>query len=248
MTAPIFLIETDRLTAARHVTLDGSEGYHAATVRRLRPGERVDVTDGAGVVGECVVVTTGRDRLELEVLRLQSTPRPQPELAVVQALPKGDRGELAVELLTEVGVDMIVPWSAARCVARWRGDRGHKALRRWRSTARESAKQARRSWLPDVRELVGTDQLAGLVAATDSALLLDADAPTPIAQVPIPASGRILLIVGPEGGVTPAEYGLLGEAGARPVRLGPTVLRTSTAGVVAAATVLFRAGRWSVTE
>jgi len=166
-------------------------------------------------------------------------------LAVAQALPKSDRGQLAVELMTEAGVDVIVPWAARRCVTRWHGDRGERALERWRATARESAKQARRAWLPGVTAAESTAGLAGRVRSAGLAILLDPAGQAALGSLPLPGSGPILVIVGPEGGVDPAEAAVLTGAGAVPARLGPTVLRTSSAGVVAAAILLSRAGRWA---
>ncbi len=132
--------------------LTGQEGRHATTVRRHAPGEEVYLTDGAGTVAQCVVRAARPGELELTVLRRQAEPRPDPALTVVQAIPKGERGELAVELLTEVGADLIVPWAAERCVAQWRGDRAAKSVARWRSTALQAAKQSRRAWIPGIGE------------------------------------------------------------------------------------------------
>src|ERR1700733_10440903 len=132
---PVFLVPPGGL-APGVVTLDGPEGHHAAAVRRLRPGERADVSDGAGTLAEGVVTGVGKDWVTLEIQAMRSVPPPQPRLVVPQALPKGDRGELAVELLTEVGVDAVIPWSAQRCVVRWQGDRGERALAKWRAPAR----------------------------------------------------------------------------------------------------------------
>src|SRR5215831_11406001 len=142
---PVFL--ADRADLERgSIVLSGAEGRHAATVRRLSAGERADVTDGAGTVAECVVTGARPGVVELAVLATRAEPAPEPRIVVVQAIPKSDRGELAVEIMTEVGVDAVVAWQAERCVARWRGDRAGKALARWQSTAREAAKQARRGW------------------------------------------------------------------------------------------------------
>lgn len=244
MTVPVFLVDRARLAGAR-VRLDGAEGRHAATVRRLRPGERVDLTDGAGLVVECVVSSAGRDQLELDVLARREVSPPQPRLTVVQALPKGERGELAVELLTEVGVDVIVPWSAARCVTVWRAERAAKSLARWRSTAREAAKQARRAWLPEVTELAGTAQVAARLRGAALGLVLHETAELPIGTVrSLPADGEVVLVVGPEGGITEDELAAFAGAGAHACRLGPTVLRTSTAGVAAAAALLSGTERW----
>ena len=224
--------------------LDGQEGRHAATVRRLAPGERADVTDGRGLLAECVVTAAAPGLLELAVVARRTEPAPEPRVVVVQAIPKGDRGELAVEIMTEVGVDVVVPWSADRCVARWRGERADKALQRWRATAREAAKQSRRARFPEVTGPAGLQAVAELVAGASLAILLDAGAPAGLGTLPVPRSGDIVLIIGPEGGVSPAESSVLARAGAAGARLGPCILRTSSAGAVAAALVLDRCGRW----
>ncbi|GAA2098605.1 16S rRNA (uracil(1498)-N(3))-methyltransferase [Actinomadura alba] len=243
MSPPVFLAETAQLAGER-VVLGGAEGRHAATVRRLRAGERVDLTDGAGLLAECVVGEVVRGGLELEVLARRREPAPVPRLVVVQALPKGDRGELAVETMTEVGVDAIVPWAASRCITQWRPDRRAKSVGRWRGTAREAAKQARRCWLPEVPDLATTAQVADRVAGAALALVLHEGAQTPLSAVTPPATGDIVLIVGPEGGITDEELRLFTDAGGVPTVLGPTVLRTSTAGVAAAAVLLSACGRW----
>jgi 16S rRNA (uracil1498-N3)-methyltransferase len=240
---PVFLVPPGALTAAS-ITLAGQEGHHAAAVRRLRPGERADVSDGAGALAECVVAGVGKDSVTLDVRAVHAVPPPRPRLAVAQALPKGDRGELAVELMTEVGVDAVIPWAAARSITKWQAERGEKALAKWRATAREAAKQSRRAWLPEVAGLATTAALAKRAAAAARAIVLEADAPARLHEVPLPASGDILLLVGPEGGISPAERITLRDAGAIEARLGPTVLRSSTAGAAAAAILLSRTGRW----
>jgi 16S rRNA (uracil1498-N3)-methyltransferase len=243
VSAPVFISTGDRLVEDR-VVLDGAEGRHAATVRRLRTGERVDLTDGAGLMAECVVAGAGRDTLELDVVARHRQPVPEPRVVVVQALPKGDRGELAVETMTEVGVDEIVPWAAARCVTRWRPERREKSLARWRGTAREAGKQARRAWFPVVLDLATTDQVADRITAASAAVILHEAATAPLSDVELPMAGEIVVVVGPEGGLTDDEVGAFAKAGGHPARLGQTVLRTSTAGVVAAAVLFSRTGRW----
>jgi 16S rRNA (uracil1498-N3)-methyltransferase len=243
VSAPVFIAPADRL-AADHVVLDGPEGRHAATVRRLQRGERVDLTDGAGLLAECVVTASERDALRLDVIARHRQPAPEPRVVVVQALPKGDRGELAVEVMTEAGVDEIVPWAAARCVTRWRPDRRDKALARWRGTAREAAKQARRAWLPEVSEPATTAQVAKRIDAAAAAVVLHEAATASIGLLDLPPAGEIIVVVGPEGGITDAELAAFSAAGGRPARLGPTILRTSTAGVVAVAVLLSRTRRW----
>jgi 16S rRNA (uracil1498-N3)-methyltransferase len=243
MSPPVFLCEGDRLSSDE-ILLDGPEGRHAAAVRRLRAGERADLTDGAGLLVSCVVTSAGRDSLRLEAVARRRTPAPEPRIVVVQALPKGDRGELAVETMTEVGVDVIVPWSAARCVTQWRPERRAKALAKWRATAREAAKQSRRTWLPEVTDLASTTEAAARVAAASAAVILHEEASQPLSTLSVPEKGEIVLVVGPEGGLTEEELGTFQTAGGTPALLGPTVLRTSTAGVAAASVLLTRTGRW----
>lgn len=244
MTAPVFVV--DRLDATGQFVLDGPEGRHAVSVKRLRPGEDVVLTDGHGRWAEGVVrAAEGKDRLVLDLGPVRDEPAASPRITVVQALPKGDRGEVAVETMTEVGVDAIVPWQASRCITQWRGERGLKALGKWRATAREAGKQSRRVRFPEVADAAATQQVAALLARADFAAVLHESGEERLATAALPAQGEIVLVVGPEGGVSPEELALFAEAGARPYVLGPTVLRTSTAGTAAAALLLGRTGRWS---
>ena len=177
----------------------GDEAHHAVAVRRLRVGESVVLTDGSGVSVTGEVASTGKRVFALTVSSVRVAPAPDPAVVVVQALPKGDRGELAVELLTEIGVSEIVPWAASRSVAVWKGERAVKSLARWRSTAREAAKQARRSWFPVVSEPATTSDVAALLAGADLGVVLHEEAAVPLASLDVPASGRIVVVVGPEG-------------------------------------------------
>ncbi|MER5182127.1 16S rRNA (uracil(1498)-N(3))-methyltransferase [Streptomyces sp. NPDC002896] len=248
MTAPVFVV--DEVPGGPEYVLDGPEGRHAVSVKRLRPGEDVVLTDGRGRWTEGVVkAAEGKDRLVVtDLTAVEEEPPPTPRITVVQALPKGDRGELAVETMTETGVDVIVPWSASRCITQWKGERGVKALGKWRATAREAGKQSRRVRFPEVVDAMTTKQVAALLAEADLAAVLheerDYDS-EPLATVELPASGEIVLVVGPEGGVSPEELQVFAAAGARTYRLGRTVLRTSTAGTAAVALLLGRTGRWS---
>jgi len=241
---PVFFADRADLVSDA-VTLSGAEGRHAATVRRLRPGERVDVSDGAGLLAECVVTAAAPGGLELAVQARRQLPRAEPAITVVQAIPKGDRGELAVEEMTEVGVDRIVPWAAARCVPVWQGARGERSLAKWRVTAHAAAKQSRRAWIPEVTELSSTAQVGLQIAKAARAIVLDPDATDALSRLSLPESGDLLIVVGPEGGITAAESAAFQAAGATARRLGSTVLRTSTAGPVAAAVLLSRTSRWA---
>jgi 16S rRNA (uracil1498-N3)-methyltransferase len=243
VTAPVFLCDGASLDSDR-IELSGPEGRHAATVRRLRPGEQAELTDGFGLVASCVVASVAGGVVTFDVLSRRREDVPSPSLTVVQALPKGDRGELAVETMTEAGVDAIVPWAAEHCVVQWRGDKVSRGVSRWRSAAREAAKQARRAWLPEVASLASTADVTSRIAAAKLAIVLEADADAALSDLPLPSEGEIVLIVGPEGGVSPGERSEFTAAGAVECRLGPTVLRTSTAAVAAAAVIFSRTSRW----
>ncbi|MFW6775476.1 16S rRNA (uracil(1498)-N(3))-methyltransferase [Nocardioides sp. CPCC 205120] len=228
------------------VRVEGDEAHHAVAVRRLAVGEQVRLVDGAGRAVTGAVTATAKRALEVEVADVVDVPAPVPAVTVVQALPKGDRGELAVEVLTEVGVERVVPWAAARSVAVWRGERATKAHARWSATAREAAKQARRAWFPTVAPLASTADAAALLAPLDVVLVLHEAATAPLASVALPADLRSVgVVVGPEGGLTDEELAAFEAAGATTVRLGDEVLRTSTAGVVAVAALLARTSRWA---
>lgn len=247
MTAPVFVVE--EVPAGAEFVLDGPEGRHAVSVKRLNPGEQVVLTDGRGGWAEAVVkAAEGKDRLVVAVADAGREEEPAVRITVVQALPKGDRGELAVETMTETGVDAIVPWQASRCITQWRGDRGAKSLAKWRATAREAGKQSRRVRFPEVAEAMSTKQVAALLAGADLAMVLHEDRDTPsqaLATAELPSAGSVVLVVGPEGGVSPEELEVFAAAGAHPYRLGRSVLRTSTAGTAAAAVLLARTGRWA---
>ncbi|MCW2855061.1 MAG: rsmE [Marmoricola sp.] len=243
MSLPVFL--ADDLAGAGvgdRIVLDGDEGRHAATVKRIRLGEQVVLTDGAGTSATCTVALAGRSSLEVRIEESRYVERQLPLVTVVQALPKGDRGELAVEVLTEIDVDRIVPWAAARSVAVWRGDREVKGLAKWRATARTAAKQARRAWLPEIPGLATTDEVVALIEQADLAVVLHEAADTALADLPLAGVSSIVVVVGPEGGISDEELAAFGAA--QVVRLGSSVLRTSTAGVAAVAALLSRTARW----
>ena len=242
MSLPVFLGPVTGVAVGATVEVEGDEAHHAVVVRRTRVGEQVVLVDGTGTSATCTVTATSKSSLTVTVSAITIAPRPSPDVTVVQAIPKGDRAELAVEVLTEIGVDRIVPWAAARCVGVWRGDRAAKSLAKWRATAREAGKQSRRSWLPEVTEMASTDEVASLVSSADLAVVLHESATTSLSSLPLDGVGSIVVVVGPEGGLTDEEIGLLGAG--HVVRMGEPVLRTSTAGVAAVAALLSRTPRW----
>jgi 16S rRNA (uracil1498-N3)-methyltransferase len=243
----LFLVES--LPPGERYTLGGPEGQHAAMVQRLRTGEELLLADGRGGTATALVTAVGRGTLELSVTSRGYAARPDPRLVVAQGLAKGDRGELAVQAMTEVGVDEIIPWAAARCVVQWRAERGAKAREKWVATAREAAKQSRRSWLPVVAgdaatPSLTTSALARRLSAAAASFVLHEEAELRLSTVDLPAHGDVLLVVGPEGGITPDELDGFAATGATAVRLGDTVLRTSTAGVAAISVLNARIARW----
>ena len=205
--------------------LDGAEGRHAVTVKRITAGERIALIDGRGTVAEVEVTgTSGKDRLFGTVVELKEISRPRPEVIVVQAVPKSERAELAVDLATQGGADAILPWISHRTIARWQGPKVAKNVEKWQSTAREAAKQSRRAWIPEVHDPVTTNQLAEMIQG-ETALVLHEDAEKKIGEVDLDVD-KLFLIVGPEGGIGEDELELLGAV---KVKLGPEVLRTASA-------------------
>jgi 16S rRNA (uracil1498-N3)-methyltransferase len=238
MTAPLFFIDADALAAER-IVVDGAEGRHAADVRRMRVGEPVDVGDGRGRLAHGTVAEVSRGRIVVDVESRQEVAAPAPSFIVVQALAKGGRDLDAVEAMTEVGVDEIVAWAAERSIAR----PTERTLTKWSVTAREAAKQSRRSWVPAVSGPASTPDVAARLAGATLAVVLHEEATHALAALTVPTGGDVVLVVGPEGGLSAAEVDALRDAGAHVCRLGDSVLRTSTAGV-AALSVLSAANRW----
>ncbi len=255
MSAAVFLApagELDALTPGARYTLIGPEARHAATVRRLRAGEEIDLVDGVGVRARGTVtdVRGGSDAaVVLEVSAVVREDEPVPAIVLVQALAKGSRDELAIEAGTEVGLDGVIPWQSERSVSQWRGDKAAKGRARWQQIVLAAAKQSRRARVPVVGELVVGAALVRrveqAVADGGAVLVLHEGATVPVAGAAVGAGAlEVFLVVGPEGGLSDAEIAALEGAGAQPVRLGPHVLRTSTAGPIAVAVLAQRLGRW----
>ncbi|CDO05712.1 16S rRNA (uracil(1498)-N(3))-methyltransferase [Mycolicibacterium cosmeticum] len=225
--------------------VDGEEGHHAATVRRFRVGEELDLGDGAGTVAHCVVEEATKGRLAARVLSSATSAAPVPPVTVVQALPKSERSELAIELATEAGADAFVAWQAQRCVARWESAaKVDKGLRRWGAVARSAARQSRRAYIPTVDGLRSTAELAGRIDGLT--VVLHESATVALADLDVAQADSVTLIIGPEGGITDEEIATLTGAGAVAVRLGPTVLRTSSAAAVALGALGVLTGRWDL--
>ncbi len=246
VTAPLFFASVEQLAAATvgsEVILDGPEGRHGATVKRIGVGEQVLLTDGIGHRAAAVVDSVGVGLLRLRLVAITLEPAPDPRLVLIQALTKGDRDEQAIEAATELGVDEVVPWQASRSIVIWRGERAVRSRRKWGSVVLAAAKQSRRTRVPLVSELADVAAVTSRIEKAALALVLHEEAELPLAGLVLPESGDVLVVVGPEGGVTPGELGAFMAAGALSVRLGLNVLRSSSAGPAALA-VLSAAGRW----
>lgn len=230
--------------------VDGDEGFHAASVRRIRVGEELDVGDGAGTVAHVVVEDVGKARLTARVLSRRVVAPPTPTVTVVQALPKSDRSELAIELATEAGADAFVAWQSDRCVARWDGAaKVDKGLRRWQAVARAAARQSRRPYVPPVTSLMSTKGLAAHLqtsAGASTVLVLHEAATAPLTAIRVAEAASVMLLIGPEGGIGDDELRVLTDAGATAVRLGPSVLRTTTAAAVGLGALGVLTSRWLV--
>lgn len=244
MTAAEFLVNPGEITkATKTFTLDGDEGRHAATVKRMREGEVIHLCDGQGSRAIATVVKVHKDNLELTIDQFTFEEAPEPRFVVVQALAKGERAELAVEMLTEVGADAIIPWRAEHSIGKW--DSVDKGLEKWRRTSRESAKQSRRAWIPEISNLKSTAEVCKLMSQAQSVFVLHESADQALAACAIREQGTIMIVVGPEGGISPAELDAFAKAGARVVHMGASVMRTSTAGAIAVGGLLMRSQRWS---
>ena len=235
-------LELSDIAPGDAVELMGDEARHAVTVSRVRAGEAIAIGNGRGIRVFGVVSSTGARELSLEVREVLVEQPPATRITLVQALAKGDRDELAVQAATELGVDAIVPWAATRSVSRWEGAKAEKGRQRWATIAREAVKQSLRSWLPPVDPVATTGELPARLAGARM-LLLEPTASAALTD--LRHDGRDLaLVVGPEGGIAPAELERLTAAGGESVRLGASVLRTSTAGPAAIAVLNATLGRW----
>lgn len=276
MSLPVFvhdleglLAGTPRAFTSGPYTLRGAEGKHAATVQRLKAGEQLKLINGTGQFAILDITAVGRHELSGTLGEIQRSLPATPQITVIQALPKSERSELTIDLLTQAGVDAIVPWEATRCVAKWQGAKREKGLQKWRQAAIAAAKQSRRTTIPDVQQVHSTRDLTPLLADFDAVFVLHEEATNGLlaawdacvaasvaASVAEKAPGdvseaesfpdNIALVIGPEGGISPEETAEFQQRGSILVRLGPEVLRTATAGMVALAVLGAHTARWDV--
>lgn len=245
MSRPVYVQEFPTPpTVGEVIELTGDEGRHAVSVKRTSVGEQIELVDGHGTRAVITVIgVSGKDWLTGVVDCAANEPASRPTVTVIQALPKAARSELTVDLLTQAGADVIVPWQAGRSVANW-GKKQDKGLAKWRAAARAAAKQSRRSRIPEITPVGDQAAVAALIQAAPLALMLHEDATGKITDQPVAQVDSVVLIIGPEGGISPAELDAFTAAGAHPVRLGPEVLRTASAGMVALAALGAVTDRW----
>jgi 16S rRNA (uracil1498-N3)-methyltransferase len=233
VTAPHFFAPN---VDGERVTLFGEDARHAARALRVRAGETITVGDGRGTIVEARVTDVGAV-VAGDVVARRIVEAPRPLVAVWQAIPKTGKLDVVVQKLTELGAMEIVPFSARRSVPRWDAHAARRHVERLSSIAREAAKQSRRAWLP----IVGT--VAALADAPPGALALHESAAMRLRDaLPEKAPERLAIVVGPEGGLKDEEISALEASGGSAVSLGPLILRTETAALVALAVVLTRYG------
>lgn len=239
-----FYLSEELLSAVvgERVTVGGAEARHAVTVSRIAPGESIAIGNGAGLMMWGSVISAEHTEFVVEVEAVTETSPESPAIWLVQALAKGDRDEQAVQQATELGVDGVIPWSAQRSIVKWEGAKVRKGHDRWTAIVREASKQSMRSWVPEIGDLASLPVLIALAKETRM-LLLEPTADLALNTLE-PDDRDVVLVVGPEGGITPSERSRLEAAGAISVRLGSTILRTSTAGPAAVAILNARLGRW----
>lgn len=220
------------------IILSDDEAHHAIKVRRTNIGEKIFVTDGDGLVVEALVTKIGPgNRLEAQVLNKQNQINQSPIICVAQAIAKGDRADLSIELLTEVGVDQIIPWQANRCISKLE-DKSDKLIQKWQNTSRESTKQSRRAFVPQILDLVTTSQLVNLFNNYEKVVILDPDSDNKFIDTVKSVTRNVLLVIGPEGGIDDSEMQSFKVANANFASLGNSILRTSSAGAISSAILL----------
>lgn len=233
------------------LTISGAEGRHGAAVVRLKPNEHVFITDQHRHQVLAEVTAAAKQEFTVRLLeRPRTAEQRTPQLVLVQALAKGGRDENAVQTCTELGADAIIPWQADRSIVKWSGGKEAKGQAKWLATVHAAVKQSRRPTIPNVEPVVRTTALVQRVkdwAASGSVVLVlhEAEQKSLMQLAPsLAAAEQIVLIVGPEGGISDEEITRLRQAGARTALLGPEVVRASTAGPAAIAVLSALTGRW----
>ena len=235
------LFFVDQISSGSTQELSGDEGHHAVKVMRLQIGEQIKIADNLGNWVSGAITEVGKKSLKINVSERGNAEHLKPELILVQAVTKSDRTKEMLELLTVAGADQIIPWQAQRCISKWKSDSTDK----WLTTIKESAKQARRVKLPVLSDAVTTNQLVKLFQAEDQIIVLHESAQLNLSQFNfVEYTKRILIVIGPEGGISEEEIAQLTSAKAVVVRMGENVLRSAHAGFAALSGIQTLIGRW----
>lgn len=218
-------------------TLSGDDGYHAARVLRVTVGEELMLSDGHGAWSKMRVAEVGKKSVDLIVLESGFQDASATMITVIQAVTKGERSKEAIELLTEAGADRIIPWQAARSIGKI--DRTDKGVDKLQVAASEASKQSRRFWIPEVGGVVDTRGAIAVVSEADLAIVFHEGATTKLSDLfgerkPI---ASVVIVIGPEGGITDEELVSMSEAGAKIALMGRPILRSTHAGIAAISAV-----------
>jgi 16S rRNA (uracil1498-N3)-methyltransferase len=214
---------------------DSDDAQHAIRVLRMSAGEVFMLSDGRGKWSKVKIFAVKKKSLEVEVMETGIQDPLEVSFTVVQALPKGDRLKESIELLTEGGVDTIIPWSAQRSIGK--ADKGVEKLQ---VTAREASKQSRRLFIPDVTDVANTSKVVELIPQHDLVLVFHESAKSKVSEIITRKyfeSRSVMIIIGPEGGITDEELGLFKSAGAKVALMGRPILRSAHAGLAAMSAV-----------
>ena len=225
------------------VVLSGEQAHQIRNVLRLKPSERIIVLDNTGYEYEVVLTSVGKEKVVGRIdSRRAGTAEPQVRLTLYQSLLPRDKFELVLQKCTEVGVSRFAPIITQRSIVRKADAVTLKKLDRWRAIITEAAEQSHRSRIPDLTEPARFEKVVSQLNAFDCCLIASPHEQQTTLQKVL-SGGKagpqnVALLIGPEGGFAEREIGLATEAGAVPVSLGPRILRTETAAIVAAALVL----------
>ena len=237
----LFLV--DKLESSQSIEVAGDEAHHAIKVLRIKLGEEILVSDGAGNWVRAVVENIEKKTFMAKVLERGFQEEKFPRLIVVQGLPKSDRVKDAIEILVESGVDLIIPWQADRSISKWQKD----SLDKWQSAAVAATKQSRRFRKPEIVDGLSLSQLLEIESENSAFLVMHESATTKLSEVvtsKFAGMSEIIIVIGPEGGISDSELALLEGAGAHIVGLGPEVFRSAHAGGAALSAVSALIGRW----